>query len=311
MTKTTLLVAATFAFSISASAQVISFETVEGYTTGSINAQNNWSVTQFEDETFVENQVITTDAFSDGAQSLKLTKEPSVLGQLNPVIGGFYTYEAPITTQNSTFSANIYVSERNSLSMSVLFGLVNLAENKYVTYINFAYDGLVNVLVKGATPGLTVVANTAFPWTPLTWYNVKIQTIGETVKFFIDGVEVYEGQSAANFPISQVRFIHDNYNGFAYIDNFRTNAEVLSTNDFSANQDFKHYYSQQDQTLALNSAENNLSNVEVYNTLGQNVLTQKLSAQTEIISLSNLAAGTYIVKVSTGVTQKTIKIVKK
>ena len=310
MIKTTLLVAAAFAFSVAASAQVISFETSEGYTAGSINAQNNWSVTQFEDETFVENQVITTDAFSDGAQSLKLTNEPSVSGQQNPVIGGFYTYATPITTENSTFSADIYVSERNNLSMSVLFGLVNLAENKYVTYINFAYDGLVNVLVKGPNPGLLMVADTAFPWTPMTWYNVKIQTIGETVKFFIDGVEVYEGQLATNFAVSQVRFIHDNYNGFAYIDNFRTNAEVLSTNDFSTNQNFKHFYNQQNQMLALNSSDNNLSNVEVYNTLGQNVLTQKLSAQTENISLSNLAAGAYIVKVSMGATQKTIKIVK-
>ncbi len=310
MIKTTLFVAAAFAVSIAASAQVISFETSESYTTGSINGQNNWSVTQYEDETFVENQVISTDLFSEGAQSLKLTKEPSVSVQVNPIIGAFYTYPQAIANDNATFSADIYISERNSLSMSVLFGLVDVVENKYRTYINFAYDGLANVLVKGQNPGTLAIANTAFAWTPLTWYNVKIQTIGETVKFFIDGVEIYEGELASNGAISQVRFIHDNYNGFAYVDNFRTNAEVLSTNNFTSNVDFKHFFNQQNQTLTLNSTDASLTNIEVYNTLGQNVLTQKLSFQTETISLSDLASGAYIVKVAVGSVVKTIKIVK-
>ena len=256
----------------------------------------------------MENQVITADAFSDGSQSLKIAKEPSVSGQVNAVIGGFYTYAEPISTENATFSADIYINEQSNSSLSLVFALVDLAANKFRTYINFAYGGVAEVLVKGSTPGMITVASTGFQWSPMTWYNVKIQTIGATVQFSVDGVQIFEGELPSAGPVSQVRFIHDNYNGFAYIDNFRTNAEELSTNDFTITS-LKHFYNQQNQTLSLNSL-NNLTNIEVYNTLGQIVLTQKLSAETENISLSNLASGTYIAKVSTGTAHKSIKIVK-
>lgn len=310
MNKTTLFVAAAFALSFAANAQVISFETSEGYTPGTINEQNLWSVTPYEDGTFVENQTITTEAFSQGTQSLKVAKEPEVSGQTNAVIGGYYTYPEAISTENSTFSADIYLSEQGSTSMSLVFALVDLEEEKYCTFINFAYGGVADVLVKGNTPGLLMVASTGFAWSPMTWYNVRIETVGPTVQFFIDNVLVYEGQLASTAAVSQVRFIHDNYNGFAYIDNFRTNAETLSTNNFASNVNFKHFFNQQNQTLSLNSADANLTNVEIFNTLGQNVLTQKLSAQTETISLSNLASGAYVVKVAAGSAVTTLKIVK-
>ncbi len=310
MNKTTLFVAAALALSFAAKAQVISFETSEGYTIGNISTQNNWTTTGYGDGTFIENQVISTDGFTTGTQSLKLNQETSVAPQQNPVVGAFYTYPTAIPNAQATFSADLYISEQNSTSMSLMFALVDLVELKYRTYVNFAYDGYVNVLVQGATPGIIVAADSGFQWSPETWYNVKIQTIGQTMKLFIDGTEIFEGQMPSNGPISEVRFIHDNYAGFAYVDNFRTNDEELSTNDFTSNISFKHFFNQQNQTLALNSTVADLTNVEVYNNLGQNVLTQKLSAQTEMISMSNLAAGTYIVKVTAGSIVKTLKIVK-
>ena len=68
---------------------------------------------------------------------------------LNAVIGGYYTYPEAISTENSTFSADIYLSEQGSTSMSLVFALVDLEEEKYCTYINFAYGGVADVLVKG------------------------------------------------------------------------------------------------------------------------------------------------------------------
>ena len=310
MNKTTLFVAAAFALTFAANAQVISFETSEGYTAGDINTQSNWSTTGYGDGTFIEGQVISTDAFTTGTQSLKLNQEVSVSPQTNPIVGAFYTYPTAIPNDAATFSADLYISEQSATSMSVVFALVDLVELKYRTYINFAYDSYVNVLVQGATPGLITAADAGFVWQPETWYNVKIQTAGQIVTFFIDGVEIYQGVMPSDGPISEVRFVHDNYDGFAYVDNFRTNDENLSTDNFVSNTNLRHFFNQQNQTLALNSQDSNLTNVEIFNTLGQNVLTQKLSAQTENISLSNLAAGSYIVKVAMGDAHKTIKIVK-
>ena len=310
MIKTTLFIVAAFALTFAANAQVISFETSEGYTAGDINTQNNWTTTGYGDGTFIENQVITTDAFTTGTQALKLNQETSVAPQTNPIVGAFYTYPTPIPNDQATFSADIYISEQSSTSMSLVFALVDLVELKYRTYINFAYDSYVNVLVQGATPGIIVTADAGFVWSPETWYNVKIQTTGPIVKFFINGTEVYEGVMPSDGPISEVRFIHDNYDGFAYVDNFRTNDEVLSNNDVATNISFRHFFNHQNQTLTMNSSFANMTNVEVFNTLGQNVLSQKLSAETENISLLNLAAGAYIIKVSIGSVVKTLKVVK-
>ena len=49
-------------------------------------------------------------------------------------------------------------------------------------------------------------------------------------------------------------------------------------------------------TITINSKEENLS-VDIYNTLGQLVIEQKMQNSTEYIQIDHLQAGTYFVKV--------------
>lgn len=62
---------------------------------------------------------------------------------------------------------------------------------------------------------------------------------------------------------------------------------------------------------ALNlSSTNDISSVEVYNMLGQQVLVKTINAAQSQVDMSQLNAGTYMVKVISETQQKTIKVVK-
>jgi hypothetical protein len=53
-----------------------------------------------------------------------------------------------------------------------------------------------------------------------------------------------------------------------------------------------------------------MSDVAVFNLLGQQVLTKKINATESQIDMSALAGGTYLMKVNVGNQVKTLKIVK-
>ena len=62
---------------------------------------------------------------------------------------------------------------------------------------------------------------------------------------------------------------------------------------------------------ALNLSYNqNISSVEIYNLLGQQMTAEKVNANQKQIDMSNYASGSYLVKVFAGDMVKTIKVVK-
>lgn len=70
-----------------------------------------------------------------------------------------------------------------------------------------------------------------------------------------------------------------------------------------------NYYINANSQLVL-SASTSLENIELYNLLGQQVVSQRLSSTNETINLASLNSGIYIVKVSIEGNTKTFKIVK-
>ncbi|MFY0481932.1 T9SS type A sorting domain-containing protein [Flavobacterium sp. PLA-1-15] len=82
----------------------------------------------------------------------------------------------------------------------------------------------------------------------------------------------------------------------------------LSSSQFDI-ANFKLYPNPVKDILNLSYTQN-ISNVEVFNMLGQQVLTKSVDATQGQVDMSNLAAGTYLVKVATDNQVKTIKVVK-
>ncbi len=83
---------------------------------------------------------------------------------------------------------------------------------------------------------------------------------------------------------------------------------VLSENSFDSNS-FAAYPNPVKNVLTLEYS-NEISSVSVFNMLGQEVLSRTIDATSTQIDMSQLNAGTYLVNVTSGDIQKTIKVVK-
>jgi hypothetical protein len=84
--------------------------------------------------------------------------------------------------------------------------------------------------------------------------------------------------------------------------------DLLSTDDFSANE-FVAYPNPVKDVLTLEYSSD-ITSIRVINMLGQEVLAKTMNATSTQVDMSQLAAGTYLVNVTSGEIQKTIKVVK-
>lgn len=85
--------------------------------------------------------------------------------------------------------------------------------------------------------------------------------------------------------------------------------EELSVGNFNSS-NFKAYPNPVSDILNLSYTQN-ITNVAVFNILGQEVLTDNMDATKGQVDMSDLAVGTYLVKVTAGGQTKTIKVLKK
>lgn len=92
-----------------------------------------------------------------------------------------------------------------------------------------------------------------------------------------------------------------------YVDDIVVEA-ALGTKDFSS-ADFKFYPNPVKDVLNLSYIQN-ISNVSVFNLLGQKVLENTTNATSAQVDMSNLASGSYLVKVTSDNQTKTIKVIK-
>lgn len=291
--------------------QTFSFETSESYTLGNINGQNGWNSTVDGSGIYPSTQIISNDRASNGTYSLKLVKDPSYNTSPVAFMGAVFNFPTPVSTENMSFSADIYMTQKGGTAKSLLFGLVHFDNPNvpsYRTYFNYSYTGSSDVLVRGTTPGLLANINAGFSWQTNTWHTIKIVTNGSNVSFYADGTLLLSNQLITDGPVNQIRFAHDNYDGDIYIDNVKIES-TLSTEDFNLS-GITHFYDKNNDQLVLNSPDNAFSKIAVYNLLGQNVITESLNNAVETVDFSELANGVYLVEVAIGTTKKSFKILK-
>jgi hypothetical protein len=148
-----------------------------------------------------------------------------------------------------------------------------------------------------------------------TWDDVPNAT---SYELLINGVS--QGNRASGitftaFPVSTAftwSVIPSNCFGAAFgcaTWNFTTSA-LLSVNDFDI-KSIKHFYNSITKELTLKSDNGAFTNIDLYNILGQQVITKKLSQENETLNLSELTDGIYMAQVSIGANIRTIKFVVK
>ncbi len=291
MKKITLLITA-FILAIGVQAQVISFEEEEGYELGNIDGQNNWITTGQENGPNVEGQEVTDELSSDGENSFKITPLPEFGPQQGAIIGGFYNLEEPLDPSEANISYDIYIEgEADGLGSEFMLQLTDNAGGYHQAWINFSYDGSILVYEE---EGGSLDPIEIGQWEGETWYKIGVNLDGETATFYIDEDEVYTGQNWATAPIDQIRFVHDNYDYSAYLDNLNLNDEDLGIEEFEK---YGFTYFTQNNELIMN-AETQINQVVLYNILGQKVVDQNVNSTSANIGLGSLNAGVYIAKVS-------------
>jgi len=92
------------------------------------------------------------------------------------------------------------------------------------------------------------------------------------------------------------------------IDDVSISTSLLGIDDIQID-NFKHFYNKDTDNLTLKSKDS-FDNVLIYNILGQEVLSKKLSQTEEFINLSNMTDGIYIAKIQAANANKTIKFIK-
>ncbi|PWN71706.1 T9SS C-terminal target domain-containing protein [Chryseobacterium phosphatilyticum] len=285
--------------------QSTSFEDSEGFVEGDINGQGFWISTPTGDvPPNVTHQMISLDNASDGSHSLRIVKEPIFGTQTEPIIGGFYNLPTPLAFGNFSVSFDINMSQHNGSVFG--FQAMDSLEEQYVVRVDFDKTGVVTIL--NSVSGAPSLVSTPGVWSPDIWYRFKVISTSGEVKYYLNDVLIFTGVAVQPLNIGQLRFVHNNAIGTAYVDNIKVNNDLnMRVKDFKTNQKLVQLYPNPASDVIKIKSPYKIKYAEVFDLTGKRVEV-KLSG--DHIDLKNLIVGEYILKVETeknSITEKFIK----
>jgi hypothetical protein len=198
-------------------------------------------------------------------------------------------------------------------------GTVPIGGGEWVIGNIFFNDG-------GTAPGEGYVDNSAlglvtFNYPEDTWFEIQMNvdiSAGmslATIEFVVDGVDVLPAgtaftDAAGTVPTSLggIDYFSIDGNNEYYLDDIVFSDSNVGTQDF-ATKGFQAYPNPVNNVLNLQANEA-ISNVAIFNVLGQEVYTAKVNAMTSQVDMSQMASGAYFVKVNIGGTEGTVKVIK-
>ena len=310
-----ILALAIGAFSLSVNAQIELTDDFESYNLGDISSQSpNWR-TWSGLEGGAEDADVVDDFSLSGDQSM-LIGDNVITDQLllipSAPMSGVYTVQ---------FYAYIPAGKSGYFNMQAALTPAGSAWNQALMGGNVFFN------CGGGTPGVgsidqspagqecTVSAvNFGYPedqWFKVTnVYDLNAQTWSMSIDDnptdilnwpFAFNTQVFIELAAIDF------YSAGNTNEF-YIDNVTVASGLIGTEDFAANK-FSVYPNPVKDMLNIKSTSS-VDNVTVYDLLGKVVLQENPGKISPAINMSNLASGSYLVKVTIGNTSNTVKVLK-
>lgn len=278
-----------FVSSLAFAQQNISFESSEAYNPGTVQGQNGWEVTLNNDEQPINNQVISTEQASAGTQSLKISVDTNEDFGWFPIFGAAKLFDRPYNYANTTIEFDVFITELDGSTFEFgTFGVVETDEFMPVSIYSFNYTGNLEVVNSEDYD----YENANFNWEANRWYKLKAVITDTDIKFYIDGALIHTLPNFSQTDITGINFVHDNFGGSAYIDNLKINDEVLAVNDVTKGS-IKLYPNPVKDILKLNLPNGEkVSDVEIYNTVGQKVSEFR---NVDEINLGQLKSGLYII----------------
>ncbi|REC76386.1 hypothetical protein DRF60_13535 [Chryseobacterium elymi] len=286
--------------------QMISFENSDGFYTGNIHGQGTWISTPTGDmPPNVLNQIISMDNASDGINSLKIVKENTYGTQSIPIIGAFDNLPVLLPYNSFTVSFDINMSQLNGSIFS--FQGVSSADEKYIVRLDFDNSGAIKVLkTLSGNPVMDIALGT---WQPNSWYHIAVVGTTSDVKYYLNGILIYSGIAVEIMDINQLRFVHDNADGTAYIDNVKVyNQALLSVANSAVNKNAVVVYPNPASDFIKISASSKIKNIEIFESAGKKI---QLRLENDTIDVRNLPAGTYLINIRTEYGNFSEKFIKK
>lgn len=287
--------------------QAVSFEFNEGFNTGNIHGQAGWISTPTGGiPANVTHQTITVEKASDGSSSLKIVKEPTYGTQSDPIIGGFYNLPTPLAYDNFSVSFDINMSQLNGSDFG--FQGVSNVDDQFVVRLDFDKTGLFKIL--NIVSGVQDLISIPSAWLPNIWYRVKVVGTATDVRYYLNNILIYTGTAASSMNIDQLRFVHNNASGAAYIDHIKVNSElmVLGIKDSKAAvKEVSVYPNPATDFIQINSLST-VKSIEIYDETGKLIKTETNGNR---IDVKGLPSGVYMVNIKTEGRNFTEKVIIK
>ncbi|MBB6330452.1 hypothetical protein HNP24_001402 [Chryseobacterium sediminis] len=287
--------------------QAVSFEFNEGFNTGNIHGQAGWISTPTGGiPANVTHQTITVEKASDGSSSLKIVKESTYGTQSDPIIGGFYDLPTPLAYNNFSVSFDINMSQLNGSDFG--FQGVSNVDDQFVVRLDFDKTGLFKIL--NIVSGVQDLISIPSAWLPNIWYRVKVIGTAADVRYYLNNILIYTGVAASSMNIDQLRFVHNNASGAAYIDHIKVNSElmVLGIKDSKAAvKEVSVYPNPATDFIQINSLST-VKSIEIYDETGKLIKTETNGNR---IDVKGLPSGVYMLNIKTEGRNFTEKVIIK
>ena len=272
--------------------QTISFENSENFTLGSIHNQNGWEVTLNSDNQPVQGQDVSDEFASNGTQSLKINVDLNEDFGWFPIFGAAKELSPSLDYKNLDVEFDVYISELEGSTFE--FGAYGIAADEFVPIFVYSFNYTGNLELVNSVDYDYENAN--FTWAANQWYQLKVEIRENSILYYINGNLVATGENFTKTNIEGINFVHDNFSGAAYIDNIKINNVQLGVQSVQSKKLITYPNPVKDILKIELPQGEKIKVVEVYNAVGQKVA--QFSDQKEI-SLNNLKAGLYLVKVLT------------
>lgn len=308
--KKIYLLAISLVSTLSLAQQTISFESGEGFTAGNINGQGTWiSTPTGGTPANVPDQVVTTEDKTDGLNSLKITTATLFGTQSGPIIGAFNNLSTPLNYTNFTLSFDVKLTNKSASASDFDFEAVGYSGTSGY-YVARFYMGATGTIRLGYLNGTTVSwNNSATTWDTNTWYRVKIVGSATGISYYLNNTLLFSGAPISNYNISELRFVHDNYTGSAFIDNIKINNETfLATNETAKTNSTVAIYPNPTTDFISIKSPSKIKNIEIFDITGRKI-DAKLDG--DKVDVQSLAAGSYLLNIETEGRNFTEKFIKK
>jgi len=295
MTKFLFSLATAFlSISISAQQQKISFETSEGYNSGTIVGQKEWMVkTDIPNSNF---KVITGNS-TDGTNSVQVTSNGNYTESLS------YLFKKIPEYNRLSISADVKLENLDSSDYYMLSLYYN--NNGVYSWAGGFYFDYEGGMYADSDEAIKYIQD----WEAGKWYNLRIEIdhlTDKNVKYYLDNQLVFTSPlSNKIIRTNELNFEFDNYNSGYIVDNIIIkDLDQLSVNDINKTQ-VSVFPNPSSDFINIKSDEE-IKSIKIYDIKGSLIKSDNISK----VDISTFPKGNYIISIETKSGVETKKFIK-